>query len=110
MVSKKESYGTKKSRKYCIEYNDDDAIRPLCIKLPQMISYVIKLPQMIGYVKYFDSNNTMSFKVGNNKLLKKCNKIWGKISYLLNIEFASEPAYGDNDKYITTKIKIMRIE
>ena len=42
---------------------------------------------MIGYVKNFDSNKTMSFKVSNNKLLKKCNKIWEKISNLMNIEF-----------------------
>ena len=39
LVSKKESYGTKKSLKYFIGYNDD-VIRPLCIKLPQMIGYV----------------------------------------------------------------------
>ena len=26
---------------------------------------------MIGYVKHFDSSKTMSFKVGDNKLLKK---------------------------------------
>ena len=61
LVSKNESYGTKNSLKYLIGYNDDDAIRPLCIKLPQMI----------GYVKNFDSNKTMSFKVGDNNLLKK---------------------------------------
>ena len=66
LVSKKESYGTKDSLKYFIGYNDDDVIRPLCIKLPQMI----------GYVRYFNSNKTMSFKVGDNKLLKKYNKIW----------------------------------
>ena len=29
----------------------------------------------------------------------------GKISNLMNIEFDSEPVYGDNDKYIKTKIK-----
>ena len=40
LVSKKESYGTKNSLKYFIGYNDDDGIRPLCIKLPQMIGYV----------------------------------------------------------------------
>ena len=51
LVSKKESYGTKNSLKYFIGYNDDDIIRPLCIKLPQMI----------GYVKHFDSIKTMSF-------------------------------------------------
>ena len=33
-VFKKESYGTKNSLKYFIGYNDDDIIRPLCIKLP----------------------------------------------------------------------------
>ena len=65
LVSKKESHGTKDSPKYFIGYNDDDVIRQLCIKLPQMI----------GYVKHFDSNKTMSFKVGDNKLLKKYNKI-----------------------------------
>ena len=61
---------------------------------------------MIGYVKQFDSNKTMSFKVDDNKLLKKYNKIWEKISNLMNIEFDSEPVYGDNDKYIKTKAKM----
>ena len=49
---------------------------------------------------------TMSFKVGDNKLLKKYNKIWEKVSNLMNIEFDSEPVYGDRDKYIKTKIKM----
>ena len=48
----------------------------------------------------------MSFKVGDNKPLKKYNKIWKKISNLMNIEFDSEPVYGDNDKYIKAKIKM----
>ena len=48
----------------------------------------------------------MSFKVSDNKLLRKYNKIWGKIGNLLNIEFDSEPVYGDDDKYIKTKIKM----
>ena len=61
LVSKEESYGTKGSLRYFIGYNDDDVIRPLCIILSQMI----------GYVKHFDSNKTMSFKVSDNKLLKK---------------------------------------
>ena len=95
LVSKKESYGTKNSPKYFIGYNDDDVIRPV----------FIRLPQMIGYVKSFDSNKTMSFKFDDNKLLKKYNKIWGKINNLMNIEFDSEPVYGDNDKYIKIKIK-----
>ena len=63
LASKKESYGTKNSLRYFIRY-DDDVIRPLCIILPQII----------GHVKHFDSNKTMSFKVSDNKLLKKYNK------------------------------------
>ena len=59
---------------------------------------------MIGYVKHFDSNKTMSFKVIDNKLFKKYTKIWERVSSLMNIEFDSETAYGDNDKYIKTKI------
>ena len=54
---------------------------------------------MIGYVKNFDSNKTMSFKVDDNKLLKKYNRIWEIISNLLNIKF-------DSDKYIKIKIKL----
>ena len=96
LVSKKESYGTKYSRKYFIGYTNDDVIRPLCIILPQMV----------GYVKHFDSNKTMSFKVSDNKLLKKYNKIWEKVGNLLDIEFDREPVYGDADKYIKTKIKM----
>ena len=61
---------------------------------------------MIGYVKLFDSNKTMSFKVSDNKLLKKYKKIREKVGNLLNIEFDSEPVYGDADKYIKTKIKM----
>ena len=60
---------------------------------------------MIVYVKHFDSNKTMSFRVSDNKLLKKYNKIWEKMSSLLSIEFDSQPVYGDGGKYIKTKIK-----
>ena len=60
LVSKKEPYGAKKSDKCFIGYNDDDVIRPLRIKLPQMA----------GSVKCFDSNKTVSFKVTDKKLLQ----------------------------------------
>ena len=90
VVSKKGSYGTKNLLKYFIGYNDDDIIRPLCIILPQII----------GYVKHFDSDKTMSFKVSDNKLLKKYNKIWEEVGN------DSELVYGDVDKYIKTKIKM----
>ena len=68
LVSKRESYGTKNSLKYFIGYDDGDIVRPLCIKLPQMI----------GYVKNSDNNKTISFKVSDNKLSKKYNKIFEK--------------------------------
>ena len=96
LVSKEEPYGTKNSFKYFIGYNDNDVIRPLCIKLPQMT----------GYVRKFEGNTTMSFKISNKQLLKKYNQIWKRVEKLLKIEFDSEPVYGDNDKYIKTKIKI----
>ena len=68
LVSKKEPYSNE-SIKYYIGYNDD-VIRPLCIKLPQMI----------GYIKHFKNNISkdtiaMSFNAINNRLLKKYNKI-----------------------------------
>ena len=97
LVSKKESYGPKNSSKDFIGYNDGDVIRPLCIILPQMIAYV----------QHFDSNKTISFEVSDNKLLKKYNKIWEKISNLLDKKFDSQPpVYGDGDKYIKAKKKM----
>ena len=66
----------------------------------------MKLPQMIGYVRKFEGNTTMSFKINDSKLLKKYNQIWKRVEQLLKVEFDSKPFYGDDDKYIKTKIKI----
>ena len=60
---------------------------------------------MIGFVKFFDSNKTISLNVADKKLLKKYTKIWERVCSLMNIEFDSEPIYGDIDKYMKTKIK-----
>ena len=68
LVSKDESYSTKNSCKYFIGYNDNNVIRPLCIKLPQMI----------GYVRKFDVNTTMSFKISDKQLLKNAAR-YGKM-------------------------------
>ena len=76
--------------------NDNDVIRPLCIKLPRMF----------GYVRKFEGNNAMSFKINDSKLLKKYNQIRKKVEKLLKINFNREPIYGDSDKHIKTKIKI----
>ena len=59
---------------------------------------------MIGYAKYFDSNKTISFKVNDEELLRKYTEILGKNSSLIGKKFDCEPVYGDNDKYIKTKI------
>ena len=96
LVSKKESYGIKNSLKYFVGYNDNDIIRPLCIRLPEMTRYARKR----------DQTATMSFIVKDKQLLKNYTKIWEKIEKLMKINFESNPVYGDDDKYIKTKIKI----
>ena len=73
LVSKKEPYGTKSSVKYFIEYNDNDTIRPLCLRLPQMTCDARK---------------------------------WENVEKLININFENKSVYGDDDKYIRTKIRI----
>ena len=67
LVSKEEPYDTKNSFKYFIGYNDNNVIRPLCSKLPQMT----------GHVRKFEGNTTMSFKISNKNLLKNTVK-YGK--------------------------------
>ena len=82
---------------YFIGYND--VIRPLCLRLPKMT----------GFVNKFNKNVTMSFRINNNnneQLLKNYNKIWEKIETLMSIDFESKPVYGNDEKYIKTKIKI----
>ena len=96
LVSKKEPYGNKNSFKYFIGHYDNEVIRPLCIKLPQMT----------GYARKFDENATMPFIVKDKKLLNSYPKIWETTEGLMKIIFESNPVYGDNDKYIKTKIKM----
>ena len=87
LISKKVAYGTKNWRKYFIGYIDEDnVIKPL----------YLKLPQMIGYLKEFDDSIPMSLRIDDSK-------IWRTTRGLLGIEFDSEPVYGDTDSYIKTK-------
>ena len=95
LVSKKELYGTKNSFKYFTGYNDNYIIRPLCIRLPQII----------GYVRKFNENSTMLFRVKDKQLLKNFSKIWEKIEKLMKIDFESKPVYRNDNKYIKTRIK-----
>ena len=69
LVSKKEQYGKNNSFIYFIGYNDNDVIRPLCLKLSKMT----------GYINKFDENKiTMSLMIKDKQLLKNYNKIWKK--------------------------------
>ena len=96
LVSKKEPYDTKNALKYFIGYNDNDVIRPLCLRRPEMTVYA----------KKFNENAIMSFRVNNKQLLKNHSKIWEKTEKLMRMDFESKPVYGDDDKYIKSKIKI----
>ena len=48
----------------------------------------------------------MYFKISESKLSKKYNQIWKRVEKLLKIEFDSKVIYGDNDKYIKTKVRV----
>ena len=61
---------------------------------------------MTGYVRKFDENATMPFIVKDKQLLKKYTKIWETIEGLMKINFESKPVYGEDGKYIKTKIKM----
>ena len=69
LVPKEGAYSNKGSFKYFIGYNDNDIIRLICIRIPQMT----------GYARKFDENATMSFIVKDKQLLKKYTKIWETI-------------------------------
>ena len=79
LVSKEEPYSTKNSFKYFIGYNDNDVIRLLCIKLPQMT----------GYVRKSEGNTTVSFKISNKQLLKNYNQIWKRVEKLLKLNLTA---------------------
>ena len=73
LVSKKEQYGKYNSFKYLVGYNDNDVIRPSCLKFSQMT----------GYINEFDEDKNknknknkiaMSLKVKDKQLLKNYNK------------------------------------
>ena len=55
--------------KYFIGYNDNDVIRPLCLRLSQMT----------GYIKKFMENIIKCLRVKDEQLLKNYNKKWKKI-------------------------------
>ena len=62
------------------------------------------LPKTSVYVKSYDGETKcMQFSIKGDKLFKKRNEIWNKVSNNIEKEFDSEPIY--NNKYLKTKIK-----
>ena len=47
----------------------------------------------------------MSLMIKDGRLLKNYKKIWKIIEKLMKIDFNTRTTYGDDDKYIKTKIK-----
>ena len=83
LVSKKEQYGKYNSIKYFIGYNDNDVIRPLCLKLSQMTGCINNFDENKNKNKIKNKNKntiTMSLKVKDKQLLKNYNKMWKKIN------------------------------
>ena len=87
LVSKEEPYGTNNALKYFIGYNDNDVIRPSCLKLSKMAGYTTK----------FKENITMSLRVNDKQLFKNCNKIWKKFY---------PQTFLEECKYVQEKIKL----
>ena len=81
LFSKKGPYGKNNSPIYFTGYDDNDVIRPLCLRRPQVT----------GYAKKFNENVTISFRVNNKQSLQNCNKIWEKVERLMRIDFDSKP-------------------
>ena len=78
VISNKVLYG-KKGFKYFVRYKGDDKIKRLCIMLSK-ISACVKMSFLNAY-----------------------NKVWDKISNIMQKQFDSDPGY--NEKYLKTKIK-----
>ena len=105
LVSKKVSYGKNNSFKYFIRYNDNDAIRPLFVKLPKTTSYFNKFKDKKTKI----TTTIMSLMVKDKQLFKNYNKIWEKIESLMRKQFDSKCFHGNDDnKYIKTKIKTFK--
>ena len=69
LVSQKEPYNKNNSLIYFIGYNDNDVIRPLCLRLSKTT----------GYINEFNENkNTMIMflRVNDEQLFKKYSRIW----------------------------------
>ena len=69
LVSQKEQYSKNNSFIYFLGYNDNDASRPLCLKLSKMTGCINK---------FVENKITLSLMVKDKQLLKDYNKICKK--------------------------------
>ena len=80
--------------KYFIDYQEDEIVKPLCLILSQMNSYI----------KYFENGGkNMSFLIKNDEVWQKYADIWDVIKNKLNIKFHSQPIY--ENKYLKAKVR-----
>ena len=73
LVSKKEPYGKNNSLIYFIGYNDNDVIRPLCLKLSKMTGYMKKFKESkskknTSKENKFKENTTIFLRVKDKQL------------------------------------------
>ena len=63
---------------------------------------------MSSWIKYFENGGkNVSFKIEDDKVYLKYNKIWNKIKELLGgVKLFSQPIY--DDSYIKSKVKTFR--
>ena len=95
LVSKKEQHGKYNSFKYFIGYNDNDVIRPL----------YLFISQTTGYINKFDKNKIrMSLMIEDIQLYNNYN-MEKNLEKLMKIDIKTKTTYGDDDKYIKTRIK-----
>ena len=87
LVSKKLSYSKNNSFKYFIRYNDNDIVRPLFVKFPQMTSYINKFKDKKGKI----ATTTMFLMVKDKQPFKNYNKILEKIESLMRKKFDRKP-------------------
>ena len=105
LASKNEPYGTYNALKYFIGYNDNDIIRPLCLRLSKMAGNINKFMEDKSKKNEFKENMKMSLRINDEQIFKKYNQIWKKVEKLMRIDFESKPTYGYDNKIYKNKSK-----
>ena len=95
MVSNEFSYGKNKETdgKYLIRYKNDKKIR----------LWLIKFPHLAGLLNKSEKPYYKSFVIKDEKLLKKYDSIWNKLSSITKKKIDKQPVY--DIKHLNTKLK-----